>query len=111
MDEEWLIACARYVELNPVRAGLARRPEGWRWSSARAHLGLGGDGLTATAPLLDRVADWRTLLEGGLEESRRAAIRAREGTGHALGSEAFLGRLGEALGRDVRPRPRGRPKP
>ena len=41
MDEEWLVACARYVELNPVRAGLAARPEDWRWSSARAHLVLG----------------------------------------------------------------------
>src|SRR3954463_8387521 len=38
MDEDWLIACARYVELNPVRAGLVARPEHWRWSSARAHL-------------------------------------------------------------------------
>ena len=31
MDEQWLVACARYVELNPVRAGLVRRPEDWRW--------------------------------------------------------------------------------
>src|SRR5688572_22130025 len=33
MDEAYLLACARYVELNPVRAGLVARPEQWLWSS------------------------------------------------------------------------------
>ncbi len=110
MDEDWLIACARYVELNPVRAGLVRRPEQWRWSSARAHLGLAGDKVTETAPLLERIGDWAALLDGGLEEDARGAIRARERTGHALGGAAFLARLAAATGREVRPRPRGRPR-
>lgn len=110
MDEEWLIACARYVELNPVRAGLAARPEEWRWSSARAHLGLGQDGATEAAPLLDRVGNWRALLDGGLEPAARDAIRAGERTGHALGSDAYLDRLAATTGRDPRPRPRGRPR-
>ena len=34
MDDDHLLACARYVELNPVRAGLATRAEDWPWSSA-----------------------------------------------------------------------------
>jgi putative transposase len=38
MDEPHLLAAARYVERNPVRAHLARAPGDWRWSSARAHL-------------------------------------------------------------------------
>ena len=38
MDERYLLACARYVETNPVRANLATQPAEWRWSSARAHL-------------------------------------------------------------------------
>ena len=50
MDEAHLHACLRYVELNPVRAGLVARPEQWRWSSARAHLGLAADGLTDLDP-------------------------------------------------------------
>jgi len=110
MDEKWLIACARYVELNPVRAGLVQRPEGWRWSSARAHLGIAGDGLTETAPLLDRIGDWRALLDGGIEEAAREAIRAGERSGRPLGGEAFVERLERALGREVRPRRRGRPR-
>jgi putative transposase len=109
MDERHLLACARYVELNPVRAGLVRRAEDWRWSSARNHLGLAADGLTAAAPLLDRVEDWRAFLAGGLAEEEAAAIRRGERSGHALGDAAFLDRLTAALGRRVAPRPRGRP--
>lgn len=110
MDESWLLACSRYVELNPVRARLVERPEAWQWSSARAHLGLASDGVTETAPLLDRVEDWRTFLDDGLDEPSRSTIRSRESTGHALGGEAFLSRIGEAVGRDVKIRPRGRPR-
>lgn len=110
MDEKWLIACARYVELNPVRARLAARAEDWRWSSARAHLGLARDGITETAPLLERVHDWRALLGGGLDEAAREAIRTGERSGVPLGSEAFLARLAQTAGRDLRPRPRGRPR-
>ena len=110
MDEDWLIACARYVELNPVRARLAKRPEDWRWSSARAHLALAQDNVTETAPLLERTGDWRALLDGGLDGEAHEAIRARERGGHALGGDAFLDRLTAMLGREVRPRPRGRPR-
>jgi putative transposase len=46
MDERHLLACGRYVELNPVRAGLVARAEDWPWSSARAHLCGEEDGLT-----------------------------------------------------------------
>jgi putative transposase len=38
MDEAHMMAAARYVELNPVRARLARRADEWPWSSAHAHL-------------------------------------------------------------------------
>src|SRR3974377_2186678 len=38
MDESYLLAAARYVELNPVRAKLVLAPRAYRWSSARAHL-------------------------------------------------------------------------
>jgi len=52
MDEPYLLAAARYVELNPVRARLAERAGDWRWSSARAHLGGRDDALVKVAPLL-----------------------------------------------------------
>jgi putative transposase len=110
MDEAYLVACARYVELNPVRARLVARPEDWPWSSARAHLGPAADGITATAALTGRWPDWRALLDGGLDEETRAAIRAREGNGHPLGGPVFLARLAAATARPLEARRPGRPR-
>ncbi len=81
MDEPHLHVCLRYVELNPVRAGLVARAEDWPWSSARAHLGLGDDGLTDLEPARERIADWRALLDAGLDEDEREAIRDAERIG------------------------------
>jgi putative transposase len=81
MDDAHLYACLRYVELNPLRARLAERPEDWPWSSARAHLGLAGDGLTDLAATRGRVEDWRAFLDEGLDEDDREAIRTAERSG------------------------------
>lgn len=62
LDGDYLLAAARYIELNPVRARLADSPDGWQWSSARAHISGRDDDLSKTAPLLAMVGDWRTLL-------------------------------------------------
>jgi REP-associated tyrosine transposase len=94
MDEAHLHACVRYVELNPVRAGLAERAEQWPWSSARAHLGLGPDPLTLLAPMRERIDDWRAMLDSGLDEDERKRIRASERSGQPLGDARFLARLG-----------------
>ena len=110
MDEAHLLAAARYVELNPVRAGLCARPEDWPWSSAAAHLAARDDGLVTVAPLLEIAGDWRALLDGGLDEAALVAIRAHERTGRPLGSEAFLEGLEGRLGRQLKRRPPG-PKP
>ncbi len=110
MDEDHLLTCARYVELNPLRAKLARRPEAWQWSSARAHLEGREDGVVKVAALLDRVPDWRSFLAEGLDAAALAPIRRHGRTGHPLGSAEFFDRLETILGRDVRPGKPGRPK-
>lgn len=81
MDDAHVHACLRYVELNPVRARLAARPEDWRWSSARAHLGLDRDDLTDLAPARERVNDWAAFLAEGLDDDDRDSIRAAEMSG------------------------------
>ena len=63
MDEPHLLMAARYVELNPVCAGLAVRPEEYPWSSARAHFSGENDQLVVTSPLLERVSDWEEVAE------------------------------------------------
>jgi len=57
MDDNYLLTCARYAELNPVRARLVGRAREWRWSSARAHLKGQDDALVQVSPLLKRVIE------------------------------------------------------
>jgi putative transposase len=109
MDEDHLMAAARYVALNPVRAGLAARPEDWRWSSVGAHLAGRDDGLVETAPLIERCGgQFADLIAEAPDSARIAALRAAETMGRPLGAEAFLERLAVLTGRDPRPGRRGR---
>ena len=113
LDGPHTYACARYVELNPVRAGLARRPEGWEYSSARAHLTGRDDELVRVKPLLEMQDDWGAYLAQGTERQLGELFRRHERTGRPLGSGRFVGRLEAALGRRLTrlkpgPRPRGK---
>ncbi len=111
MDEEHLMAAARYVAVNPVRARLVARAEDWRWSSVRAHLEGRDDGLVSVAPLIDRCGGrFSDLLDAPVSAEAVSALRAAETIGRPLGSASFLDRLAAATGRDPRPRRRG-PKP
>jgi putative transposase len=75
-----LVAAARYLALNPVRARLAARAEDWPWSSARAHLAGRDDALVRVAPLLDRVGRFADLVETDSDRQAFAALRAAETT-------------------------------
>ena len=110
LDESHLLACARYVELNPVRARLVARARDWPWSSAAAHLDRADDGVTALDPLVALVPDWAAFLDEGLDAPMLETIRRHVLSGRPLGTAAYLDALGRLLGRDVRPRPRGRPR-
>ena len=110
MDERYLLACVRYVELNPVRAGLVARPEAWRWSSAAAHLARRDDRLVGASPLGKLVPDWRRFLAAGLGEAEREDIRAHERTGRPLGTRQFIAGLERRLRRPLAPAKPG-PKP
>ena len=110
MERRYATACARYIELNPVRAKLCKRPEQWPWSSARAHLSGGYDGLIRSPkPLRDR-GEWASLLKGRMAEAEAEAIRRGERTGRPLGSAGFIEKLEVALGRTLKPQQPGRKK-
>ena len=108
MDEAHLLAAARYVELNPVRAGLRESPGDWPWSSAKAHLSGRSDAMVRVKPLLEMVADWRDFLEAGLAEDMAETLRRHERTGRPLGGEDFMSGLEAKLGRALRPGKPGR---
>ena len=110
MDEPYLLAVARYVELNPVRAKLVARAENWRWSSARAHLSARDDCLVKVAPLLTMIGDWQAFLDSARPEGELEELRKHGRTGRPLGDEEFLELLEGHIGRVLKPQKAGRPK-
>jgi putative transposase len=109
MDEDHLMAAARYVALNPVRAKLVARAEEWPWSSVGAHLAGRDDGLVEIAPLLERCGGrFADLIAEEPDPARVATLRAAETIGRPIGRPAFLDRLATLTGRDPRPGKRGR---
>jgi len=110
LDGQYVLTAARYIELNPVRAKLTKKPEDYPWSSAAAHLKGNNDGVVVVKPLLRLVDDWRELLASGVSEEEYSALRKHERTGRPLGSKRFVGQLEEKLGRVLKPQKGGRPK-
>ena len=108
MDERYLLAATRYVELNPVRARLADEPWEYPWSSAGAHIAGRDDALVKVAPLLDMVGDWREFLAQDVGKEEADSFRLHERTGRPLGDERFVTRVERLLGRQIRKRKPGR---
>jgi len=110
-SDRYLFSCYRYIELNPVRAGLVSRPEDYCWSSYRANaLGL-PDSLVSPHARYEslgmdrfiRQAAYRALFAEALDDTTMHRIRSATDGAWALGDEQFLRDLGVATSR--RPRP------
>ena len=112
LEEKHLWMALRYVERNPVRAGLVARPEDWEWSSAAAHCGVGH------AEWLDlerwnrrwSVATWRDYMSEDDAKQEALAIRRATHTGRPLGEPEFVEGLERALQRRLAPKKGGRPR-
>jgi len=110
LDEPHLVAAVRYVERNPVRAGLARNAWDYAWSSAAYHVGEAQrDPLVAGRGLYQLVGadDWRDLLNSDPAEA--AAVRRATGTGRPCGAEGFMKLAEKITGRLLHPLKPGRP--
>ena len=112
LDEGGCWAALRYVERNPVRAGIVRLAWRYRWSSASAHCeGRDASGLVDLRPWRKawKPAQWREGLRRREEDEFVEGLRVRTRTGRPLGSDSFLSKVEHVLGRRVRPLPVGRP--
>lgn len=113
----YFLACCRYIELNPVRAGMVAHPEDYRWSSYRAHASGTQDALVRDHPLYRglgataeaRQETYRRLFDAALDPAFIGAVRAATNGGWALGDERFREQIARTLGRRVAPAPPGRP--
>jgi len=111
LDEAHPWAATRYVEQNPVRAGLAEVAEAYEWSSAAAHCGLRTDPLV-TGALPDGVSPgvWQAHLAEPVTEEDAERLRDRTQSGLPCGDEWFLARVSGLVGRPLIVRGRGRPR-
>ena len=102
----WTVA--RYIERNPVRAGIVARPEAWLWSSARAHLSSESDRFLTGPDWLASEQDRRDYAQFVTEAGQEAEVRRATSTGRPLGGAQFYARLEALLGRGLIPRRAGR---
>jgi putative transposase len=101
LDESHLVAAARYVEQNPVRAGMTKVPWDYPWSSARFHMGITEhDPLVTDRALLGRVEDWERLLLS-FDDGPLSTLRKLTRTGRPAGDAAFVSRIEKITGRDL----------
>lgn len=116
-DEEYLLTCMRYIELNPVRANMVRSPGQYRWSSYRCN-GQGKDdklvkphtmylALGRTTPA--RLEAYKGLFKAHLDKGVLDDIRAAWQTGTPLGNDYFKQKIEDKLKRKVGQARRGRP--
>lgn len=117
-SERYLLACYRYIELNPVRANMVEQPGEYPWSSYRWHAEGRTDHLIADHALYvslgkdneERKAAYLALFKSQVSETTLTKIRDATNKGWALGNDRFKEEIAKAVSRRVAPSPRGRPK-
>ena len=117
-EQGYLLRCHRYIELNPMRAGMVKHPRDYPWSS------YCGNGEGRPSPLLtpheeyvalgrkedERSAAYRALFHAELDPKEVEEIRLAANGGFALGNARFKAEISAMLGRRVEPGISGRPK-
>jgi putative transposase len=115
--EDYVLACYRYIELNPVRAGMVMKPQDYRWSSYHDN-GLGKTNrlLTPHDQYLSLARDetarrqaYRALFRAHVDEVLTEQIRGATNGNFVLGSKTFQAQIAQALGRRVTRAVAGRP--
>lgn len=108
MDEAHLLAPARYVALNPVKAKLVDKAEHWPWSSTQAHFDAQDDELVAVHPLINRVGDIRKFLDIDSEPALIAALSEGQSVGRPLMHDSLIRKIEIRLGKAILPAKRSR---
>jgi len=115
--EAYLLRCQRYIEMNPVRAGMVDSPGAYRWSSFGANALGRRDVLITPHPVFlalgsdssNRRASYLELFRSEIASSELDEIRVSTNGGYALGSELFRQEIAVTLGRRAGPGRSGRP--
>lgn len=98
LDERYLYTVLKYIFLNPVKAGIVKKAEEYKWSSLRHHLERDGKYFLDDDIIIDMIADWKTLLYDDLSDLQIKLFRKHENTGRPLGEIKFIEKLEKLLG-------------
>ncbi|MEA3305889.1 MAG: transposase [Candidatus Omnitrophota bacterium] len=102
MSEKHLYAAIRYVERNPVRAGIVKKAEKYNWSSAKAHVNKTKDSILSDNFLISEIKNWTSYLaEEDREEDKNIFIKHFR-TGRPLGDDKYLEELERITGRNMK---------
>ena len=115
---EYLLACCRYVELNPVRAGIVAVPEAYRWSSFGAKVGMitmdwldfDPHYLALASTAEKRREKYRELIMGTISDEEMELIRSAIQRGQLTGTDKFVEEIAAKTGRRIEFRGQGRPQ-
>ena len=116
--DEYLLACGRYIELNPVRAGIAAAPQDYRWSSFQHRAGLVPMGWLDTDPCYSGLGDsdslrgmrYKQWVEESIPDNEWDLIRKALQRGQLTGSGRFVEEIESKVGKRIETRGQGRPK-
>lgn len=117
-SDRYLLTCMRYIELNPVRAGIVDHPREYPWSSYTANA-LGNDDKLVTQHTLyqrlgrqekKRLSAYRQLFRAALSKADLEAIREATNKGWVLGNDRFREKIEQLSGRRTTAKARGRPR-
>lgn len=113
--DEYFLACSRYIELNPVRAGMVARPEDYAWSSFGSNACGRYDPLVKAHPLYlslgsglrDRCDAYRALFDEQVDAARLSEIREAAQNGWPLGGRTFRDTVEQVTQKRASPLPKG----
>ena len=113
LDGRHLLAALKYVEQNPVRAGLVARCEHYPWSSAAYHVGLRScDPLVSPGDTFgDLVEDWGEWVNTRLDQTTEERLRSSTASGRPCGSVEFVRERIRVFGPRSRPQKLGWTEP
>ena len=114
-SERYLLTCCRYIELNPVRAGMVENPSEYPWSSYRCNA-LGKQDVMVTPHVLyrelgrnpkEREKAYRSLCEAEIDDKTLEEIREATNKAWVLGDDRFKDKIEHFLNRRARSKPKG----
>jgi len=114
LDEDHLYEIFRYIENNPVNAGIVKSAEDYYWSSAKAHIfgeGAKNELLSDHSKYLKNIDSWKEYLTEASQETIILNLEKCTNSGRPAGSEGFIRELEAKVGRILRAKPMGRPWP